>query len=320
MRLEYQILVAVALDLLLGDPKWFPHPVKLMGTLAQKLEMPCRILISSPKRAGVVAAISVVALTALASWLLLAVAAAIHPIVEGIVSVFLLYTGIAARDMIEHSGNVCEALRSGLLSIARRRVAMICGRDTDKLDESGVVRATVESVAENMVDGVIAPLFFAVLGGPVLLMTYKAVSTLDSTFGYKNERYLEFGWASAKLDDVANFIPSRVTGMLAPTAALISGQRWLQSAWIFFRDRNKHPSPNAGQAEAAVAGALGIQLGGLSYYGGQPSNKPTLGDPLVEVTAGHIVQANTLLLVTSALALTLFLGLRVIFLNWWAYR
>jgi adenosylcobinamide-phosphate synthase len=234
------------------------------------------------------------------------------------VSIFLLYSGLAARDMIKHSQDVYEALQSGVLSLAQRRVGMICGRDTERLDESGVARATVESVAENMVDGVTAPLFFAILGGPVALVAYKAASTLDSTFGYKNERYLEFGWASAKLDDVLNFIPSRVTGALVPLAALILGHRWIQAAQVFISDRGKHPSPNAGQVEASVAGALGIQLGGVSYYGGQPSNKPTLGVPVISVTAGHIVQANALLLVTSGLALTLFLGVRLAALNWWA--
>ncbi len=316
MRLEYQILAAVLLDLLLGDPRRFPHPVRLMGSLALRLEAPARRMISSPLWAGVATAFAVVGLTALAAWGVLAAARGFHPVAGEVASIFLLYTGIAARDMIKHSADVSEALRSGLLSLARERVGMICGRDTDTLDESGVARATVESVAENMVDGVTAPLFFAVLGGPVALMAYKAVSTLDSTFGYKNEKYRDFGWASAKLDDAANFVPSRLTAALVPFAAMILGQRWLQAVWVFFRDRSKHPSPNAGQAEAAVAGALGIQLGGLSYYGGQPSNKPTLGDPLTSVTSGHIAQANMLLLVTSGLALVLFLGMRLAVLNW----
>jgi len=317
MRLEYQILAAVALDLLLGDPRRLPHPVKLIGALALKLEAPARKLIASPRAAGILVALAVVGSTALAAWALLAAAWAFHPLAADAVSIFLLYSGLAARDMVKHSADVHEALRSGSISLARQRVAMICGRDTDILDDSGVARATVESVAENMVDGVTAPLFFAVLGGPVALMAYKAMSTLDSTFGYKNERYKEFGWASARLDDAVNFIPSRVTAALVPLAAMILGQRWLQAAWIWIRDGSKHPSPNAGQAEAAVAGALGVQLGGLSYYSGQPSNKPTLGDPLVPVDPSHISQANILLLVTSGLALALFLGVRLVVLGWW---
>lgn len=309
--LEYQILAAVALDLLLGDPRRLPHPVKAMGTLALKLEAPARRMIDSPRIAGVSVAFAVVGLTALAAWALLIFASAFHPLAGDVASIFLLYTGLAARDMIRHSTEVYGALKSGSLALARRRVAMICGRDTDRLDESGVAKATVESVAENMVDGVTAPLFFAVLGGPVALMAYKAVSTLDSTFGYKNERYMEFGWASARLDDLANFIPSRLTGMLVPVAAMILGRSWLRAVWVFCRDRKNHPSPNSGQAEAAVAGALGVQLGGLSYYGGQPSNKPTLGDPLSPVAPSHIPQANALLLVTSGLVLALFLGARL---------
>lgn len=315
MRLEYQILAAVVLDLLLGDPRRLPHPVKVMGTLALKLEAPARRTIASPRVAGVSVAFAVVGLTALAAWALLSAASALHPLVGDMVSIFFLYSGLAARDMIKHSADVYGALESGSLPLARQRVSMICGRDTEKLDESNVARATVESVAENMVDGVTAPLFFAVLGGPVALMAYKAVSTLDSTFGYKNERYLEFGWASARLDDAANFIPSRVTAVLVPLAAMILGQRWFQSVCVFYRDRRKHPSPNAGQAEAAVAGALGVQLGGLSHYAGQPSNKPTLGDPLVPVNPSHIPQANALLLVTSGLVLALFLGVRLVLLS-----
>ena len=187
---------------------------------------------------------------------------------------------------------------------------MICGRDTEQLDESGIARATVESVAENMVDGVIAPLFFAAIGGAVGIMAYKAINTLDSTFGYKNDRYLEFGWASAKLDDIAGFIPARLTALLVPAAAILLRLSPAHSLRVFVRDRLKHPSPNAGQAEAAVAGALGIQLGGLSYYSGVPSDKPQLGDPLASAGPEHIVRANSLLLMTLGLAMALLLGAR----------
>jgi adenosylcobinamide-phosphate synthase len=165
-----------------------------------------------------------------------------------------------------------------------------------------------------MVDGVTAPLFYAFLAGPVGIMVYKAISTLDSTFGYKNERYIHFGWASARLDDVAAFIPSRLTALLVPLAALLILERPWTSIRIFIRDRNKHPSPNAGQAEAAVAGALGVQLGGMSYYGGIPSVKPNLGDPIEQPKADHIRRAGILMLTTSAAVLILLLGLRVIVL------
>jgi adenosylcobinamide-phosphate synthase len=303
MGLEYQIALAVALDLVVGDPRWFPHPVRLIGHLAMRLEGPARRFIGNARIAGVFVAIFVVILVALATWGLLYCAGLAHPALGDIVSVYLLYSGLAAKDMVRHSSEVYQALDSGSLTEAKRRARMICGRDTDQLDESGVAKATVESVAENMVDGVTAPLFYAFLAGPVGMMAYKAVNTLDSTFGYKNQRFLQFGWASARLDDLANLIPARITAMIVPLAAKILGERSSEAFQIFLRDRGKHPSPNAGQTEAAMAGALGIQLGGLSHYGGEPCDKPRLGDPLDLVQRGHILRANSLFVVVSGLFL-----------------
>lgn len=316
MRLEEQIILAVTLDLLLGDPRNFPHPVKYIGRFALWLEEPLRRAVSNQRVAGIIAAAMVVLGTGIGTAGLIYLSRAANPLLGDLVSTFFIYAGIAARDMVQHSYAVYHALETGTLVEARHRVAMICGRDTERLEQSDVARATVESVAENMVDGVIAPLFFVVLGGPVALMMYKAASTLDSTFGYKNERYLHFGWASARLDDIVNFIPARLAALLTPIAAAILGQRPM-SAWAsYVRDGSKHPSPNAGQAEAAVAGALGIQLGGLSFYGGIPSHKPTLGDAVVPVERSHILQANALLMVTSGLALAVFLSIRFIAMHW----
>lgn len=311
MSLECQILIAVALDFIIGDPRWFPHPVKLMGNLAMDLEPRFRAVIEGPRVAGVGAALTVIITTVICAATLVVSFRSIHQVAGDLMSIFLIYSGIAARDMVDHSSKVYEALKEGSLEGARRQVAMICGRDTDRLNDAGIVRATIESVAENAADGVISPLFYAVIGGPIAIMAYKAVNTLDSTFGYKNPTYREFGWFSARLDDVANFIPARLTGVLIPVAAFILNLNAVQSYKIFSRDRLHHPSPNAGQAEAAMAGALGIQLGGLSYYGGEPSNKPTLGEPLTAPKPEHIRDANRLLLVTSTLALALFLGIRL---------
>jgi len=316
MPLEYIILLAVAIDLVLGDPRWFPHPVKFIGRLALALERPTRWLFP-PRIAGMMTVLITVGVTALISFGAVWGAEKIHPIAGDIVSVFLIYTGIAIRDMIKHSREVWKALRSGDLVASRARVSMICGRDTDQLDEPQIVAATVESVAENLVDGVTAPLFFAAIGGPVGIMAYKAVSTLDSTFGYKNECYKEFGWASAKLDDIAAFIPSRLTALLVPIVALFLRQRAWNSLRIFRRDRNKHPSPNAGQSEAAFAGALGVQLGGLSYYQGKPSDKPKLGDAIEPLFPEQINRANKLMLMTTVLFLFLCLGARVIVNTLW---
>lgn len=317
MGIEWQILLALALDLLVGDPRWFPHPVKLIGRFALALEQPFRKAIKHPRVAGIWLTATVVVVTALATWGLLKMATALHPVIGDAVSVLVIWTGIAARDLVDHGTEVWKALTAGNLDEARNKVGFICGRDTARLSEPEIVRATVESVAENIVDGITAPLFFAALGGPVGIMTYKAISTLDSTFGYKNERYVKFGWASARLDDVAAFLPSRLTAVLVPVAGVMCGEHAVGSLRIFFRDRNRHPSPNAGQTEAAVAGALGVQLGGASHYGGKLSQKPTLGEPLWPLESGHIRRANRLALVTSCLAAALFVGCRFIVASWW---
>ncbi|MBI5686143.1 MAG: cobalamin biosynthesis protein CobD [Verrucomicrobia bacterium] len=311
MRLEYQIIVAFALDLLLGDPRWLPHPVKLIGRFAAALEAPLRRSIPNARAAGVIAVAIVLGVTGLVTLGLIHCASALHPLAGDIVSILLLYTAFAARDLASHANAVYRALTNNNLAEARRRVGMIVGRDTARLDEREVVRATVESVAESLVDGVTAPLFFAVLGGPVGAMLYKAVNTLDSTFGYKDERYIQFGWASARLDDVANFLPARLTAPLVAVAAALLGHNPLRSLRIWLRDGRKHASPNAGLSEAAVAGALGVQLGGTNYYGGEPSEHPRMGDPTRPLERRDIPRANTLMLTTAALALVVFASARL---------
>jgi adenosylcobinamide-phosphate synthase len=310
MHLTFQILLAVALDLLLGDPRWLPHPVRGIGWLAQRLERPLRRLIPAEKAAGIVTVLLVVGSTGLTVWAAVRLAGLIHPLAGDVVSALAIYTAIAARDLARHSMAVFRALAAGDLALARQRVAHIVGRDTAHLDEAGVTRATVECVAESTVDGVTAPLFFAIVAGPVGAMAYRAVNTLDSTFGYKTERYLHFGWASARLDDLANYLPARLTAPLIGVAAALLGRRPLQAWRILRRDGRKHESPNAGLSEAAMAGALGVQLGGLNTYAGEPLEKPAIGDPAVPLAAGHIPAANALMFATLALFLALGLAIR----------
>lgn len=302
MRLEYQIIIALALDLVIGDPRRLPHPVRLMGNSALALEKVWRRLAKNQRLAGSCTMISMLALTGFCTMALLRIAALINPMLETACSIFLLYTSLAVTDLARHARAVYDALTKTGLEAARKQVAMFVGRDTAPLDETGVAKAAVESVAESMVDGVTAPLFFAFLGGPLGAMLYKAINTMDSTFGYKNERYMEFGWASAKLDDVANFIPARITGLLVPMAALISGMDYKNSWKIFRRDRLNHASPNSAHTEACVAGALNVQLGGSNFYFGKKVDKPTIGDPLQPVVADHILKANRLLFITTFLA------------------
>ena len=274
MDLGTQMLVAVFLDMVVGDPRWLPHPVKLMGRVAAAMESPTRRFILDARLAGGVVAATVILGTVLLVWGMIHGARQVHPLVGDAVSTILIYYGIAARDMIDHSYRVYEALVNGFLGEARSAVGMICGRDTGCLDEAAVARAAVESVAENLVDGVTAPLFYCTIGGPVAMMMYKAINTLDSIFGYKNEQYRDFGWLSARLDDIANFIPARLSALLVPLAAWLLEQNPSQSMRIFLRDRGNHPSPNAGQTESAMAGALGVQLGGPSSYFGKMVEKP----------------------------------------------
>lgn len=310
MTLEYQILAAFALDLIAGDPRWLPHPVRLMGGLALSLEAPLRRMLRNPRIAGIAVVCIVVGLTGLVAFFLIDLAALLYPWIADAVSILLLYTSFATRDLMKHSYRVYRALADNDIVEARKRVCMLVGRDTDALDETGVVRAAVESVAENIVDGITAPIFFAALFGPVGALAYKAASTLDSTFGYKDERYLLFGWASARLDDLLNYIPSRLTAPLMALAAAFIGLHPRNSARIFLRDGRKHASPNSGLSEAAMAGALGVQLGGLNYYGGEPHDGPKLGDPFRPLDKRDIVTANMLVLETSIFCLLLFTGVR----------
>jgi adenosylcobinamide-phosphate synthase len=310
MRLEYQILAAILLDFIAGDPPWLPHPVKLIGRLASFLETPLRRIFTNARTAGVTAVVIVLAATGSATFAIIAGAGLLHPLAADIASIVLLYTTFAARDLSQHSLNVYRELKAGNIGEARKKVALLVGRDTDILNEAGVVRATVESVAENTVDGVTAPLFFAFLAGPLGAILYKAVNTLDSTFGYKSERYREFGWASARLDDVANYIPARLTALMIPVAAFVLRLRPLNSLRILMRDGKKHPSPNSGLTEAAMAGALSVQLGGLNYYFGEASLRPTMGDPVKELRKNDIVRVNALMFVTMILATVIFLAVR----------
>jgi adenosylcobinamide-phosphate synthase len=317
IRLEYHILAALVLDGLAGDPRWLPHPVKLIGRFAMALETPARRLFRNARLAGIATALTVIVTSGAAACGLVKLAHVLHPLVGDVVSILLIYTCIAARDLAGHAMAVYRELDAGDLPEARRRVAMMVGRDTDGLDEAGVTRAAVESVAENLVDGVTAPLLFAIFFGPVGAIVYKAVNTLDSTFGYKNDAYLKFGWASAKIDDVANFVPSRLTAPLIAASAALLGQRPANALRVLARDCRNHTSPNSGYAEAAVAGALGVQFGGRNHYFGRPVDKPTIGDAHVELDRTHIRKTNALMYVTTALFAALCIGARALALHLW---
>lgn len=272
-----------------------------MGRLAAAVEEPCRRWAKDERTAGILAAGIVISTSTLAAIGLERGARRVHPCLGDAASVLLIYTCFAARDLASHAKTVQDALNRGELPAAREAVARIVGRDTEDLDVDGVVRAAIESVAENTTDGVVSPLFYAFLGGAPAAIAYKAVSTLDSTFGYRNKRYLHFGWASARADDVANYVPARLMVPFIVMAAGLLGHSTRGAVRVVLRDANKHTSPNAGLAEAAVAGALGVRLGGPARRGGQEVAAPFLGDSHTPLQVRHIGDAVAMMWVTSAL-------------------
>ncbi len=309
ISLSWQILLALALDALCGDPRWLPHPVKGIGWLARRVEEPLRKVLPE-RQAGIAVVIMVIGGTVGCGVVVQQLFTLLHPLLGDLVSIILLYTCFAMQDLRRHALAVYRPLQAGDLVAARERVSWLVGRDTADLDEGEVTRATVESVAENTVDGVTAPLFYALIAGLPGALFYKAVNTLDSNFGYKNERYLHFGWAPARFDDLVNFVPARLTALLVPAAAAVCGYDWRRSWRIFCRDRHQHPSPNGGQIEAAMAGALGVRLGGENSYFGKKSFRPYMGDADQPLQSKHILHVVKLMVVTTLLVLIVGLLLR----------
>ena len=298
------VIIAYLLDLLVGDPRWLTHPVVLIGKLISGLEKVFFALLKSPtalRIGGVLMAITVVAAAYLVTWAILEVCAGYNSLLGRIVEIWLISTTLAARSLAGAGKEIYRLLVDGNLKEARVKVGWIVGRDTSKLDQAGVTRATVETVAENIVDGVLSPLFYAFLGGAPLAMAYKAVNTLDSMVGYKNEKYLYLGWASARLDDLANFLPARWAGVLLLFASGLLGYNSKQAYHTIKSYAAGHPSPNSGIPESAVAGALGVRLGGLNYYHGQASFRAYMGEEFFPLEAGHITGTVKLMYTASAL-------------------
>lgn len=301
--------IAYVLDLILGDPHWFPHPVRFIGKLIELLE---KILyrFDCKKVTGGILAVVTVGVTFIVSFYI----AKLSTFLE----IFFLYTTLATKSLADEGFRVSKILLDGDMEKAKKELSYLVSRDTGSMDITQIVRSVLETISENSVDGVIAPMFFAFVGSFFSIdgvslalpfaMGYKAINTLDSMVGYKNDKYIDFGMVSAKIDDVANFIPARIAGgFIIPVGAFILRMDYKSSWRIFFRDRLNHSSPNSGHSEASFAGALGVQFGGKTSYFGKWHDKPTIGDKLKHFEIPDIKRGIRLLYVSSWVGLATFI-------------
>ena len=310
----YAVLGGFVLDAIFGDPAWLPHPVVYMGKAISVLEKGLRARLPKTPEGelwgGRILAFCLPVGTLALTSIVCMGAAALHPLLGLAVQMFWCGQALAAKGLVQESMNVYRELTKPDLPAARIAVSRIVGRDTEALTAEGVTKAAVETVAENASDGVIAPLFYMLLGGAPLALTYKAINTMDSMVGYKNTQYLYFGRAAAKLDDVANYLPSRIAALLWVAAAALTGND-ARSAWrIWRRDKRNHASPNSAQTESACAGALNVQLAGPAYYFGEYYKKPTIGDSVRPIEPEDIRRADRMMYAESLLALALGLVIR----------
>ena len=299
------LTAAFFLDLLMGDPSWFPHPVRGIGYIVSLSERIWRRIFPENEKwkqriAGFFAWSSVLLVVGGIGFGLLCI---INPIARIAVSVYIIYSSMAVKDLMRHALRVFNALEEGDLLEARRRAGYMVSRNTAELEEKEIVRAVVESVAENTSDSITAPLFYAGIFGPLGALVYRTVNTMDAMYGYKNERYRDFGFWAAKSDDVINLLPARLCGLLYGVAAFFLGDRSGNSFRILLRDAKNHESPNGGFPEAAVAGALRIRLGGPSRYFGKLVAKPYIGDEKKELERGDIKKVVNLMLVAASISL-----------------
>ncbi len=293
---------AYIVDMIIGDPRGFPHPVVIIGKAVRFLEDKiCRTSLIGKKKGGVILWFAVVVPTFFITWGIVEGCLFINALLGAIITVLFASMTLATRSLFDESKAVIDALNNGNIVEARKKLSMIVGRDTENLDEQEICRAVIETVSENLSDGIVAPMFYLALGGLPLAMAYKAVNTLDSMVGYKNDRYGDIGWFSAKMDDMLNWIPARLTGLIIVAASFILRFNWRDSWKIMRRDGQNHPSPNSAMPEAAAAGALNIQLGGKGRYFGKIFHKPVIGDRIKEIDRDDVKKAWVIMFASSLL-------------------
>jgi len=298
-----KIWIAYVLDLIFGDPQNVVHPVQVIGKIISAGE---KVLLRKKYKflAGAVLNIFTVSITYALMYL---ISKSVKISVFFIsIEIYLMYTIFSINSLAREGNRVYRILKEGDIEKARKDLSYLVSRDTEMMDEKMIIRSTMETISENTVDGIVAPMFYMFLGGMPLAMAYKAINTLDSMVGYKNEKYMDFGKFSAKVDDAANFIPARITGILIVLASMILGYDYKNSLKIFIRDRKNHSSPNSAHSEASVAGALGVQFGGKVSYFGKETDKPTIGDKTKEFELEDIRKNIRIMYVTSFLSLVMF--------------
>ena len=298
-----KIWIAYILDLIFGDPQNVVHPVQVIGKIISAGE---KILLRKKYKflAGAVLNIFTVSIT-YTSMYLISKSVKIS-VFFMIIEIYLMYTIFSINSLAREGNRVYRIMKEGDIEKARKDLSYLVSRDTETMDEKMIIRSTMETISENTVDGIVAPMFYMFLGGMPLAMAYKAINTLDSMVGYKNEKYMDFGKFSAKVDDAANFIPARITGILIVLASMILGYDYKNSLKIFIRDRKNHSSPNSAHSEASVAGALGVQFGGKVSYFGKEIDKPTIGDKIKDFELEDIRKNIRIMYVTSFLSLVIF--------------
>jgi len=321
LTLVIKIWIAYVLDLIFGDPQNIIHPVQIIGKM---IDIGEKSLLGKKYKsdrkykffAGMILNITVISLTYGITYLIRRTSE--NSIIFTVAEIYLMYTVFSINSLAREGNRVYNILKEGNIERARKDLSYLVSRDTETMDEKMIIRSTMETISENTVDGIVAPMLYMFLGGLPLSMTYKAINTFDSMVGYKNEKYMDFGKFSAKLDDVANFIPARITGILIVIASIILGYDYKNSLKIFIRDRKNHSSPNSGHAEAGVAGALGVQFGGRVSYFGKEVDKPVIGDKIKDFELEDIKKNIKIMYVASFLSLVVFsvISLGIYFLIW----
>lgn len=302
------LALAYAADLVIGDPRWVPHPVRGMGVMTTWGERLLRVLLPWERLAGAMLVLVVVGVSTFAAWWLTARGSAMSRWAGVAMSAVLLFACLSTRDLARESWQILRALEAGDLPLARRRVARIVGRDTQPLDRAEIVRATLETIAESTLDGILSPLGYFVIGGAPGAVAYKAINTLDSMIGHRSARYIRFGWAAARLDTLANWLPARWSVFVFTVAAWISGHHARESWQVAWRDGPVGTVPNAGLPEGALAGALGVRLGGVNWYQGRVTPMPYLGEPHRPLEPQRIREAIQLMYAASVVGWLMAMG------------